>query len=225
LGPAIRAKTNGLQRCVKELRSAIDANIRNKASGGRDFESDRAFGAKIRATLTAQLEDDANKSSKAISESINGIEELLRPRLGAGNSVGATMKPDPDLLRRLMTDIANRPDSSDPPHYPDVDEKTVNCHLAHLVDADLLKGQVLRSGTVPVAVAVLRVTPAGYKFPDAPTAASNSVPPAATGPITIFNIHGSTIGAVQTGAGAVANAFRKQSRPPPGCERRHATSS
>lgn len=76
------------------------------------------------------------------------------------------MKPDPNLLRRLMIDIANRPISEEPPHiqYPDVDEMTVNWHLAHLIEINLLKGKVLGSSMAPTAVAILGITPAGSEF-------------------------------------------------------------
>lgn len=40
-GSAMRAKTDALRKCVRELNAAIDAVIRDKASGGEDFK-DRA---------------------------------------------------------------------------------------------------------------------------------------------------------------------------------------
>jgi len=76
------------------------------------------------------------------------------------------MKPDFDLMRRLMLDIADRPISNDPPHiqYTDSDEKTINWHLAHLIDANFLKGKVLGSSMAPNDVAVVGITPDGYEF-------------------------------------------------------------
>ena len=76
------------------------------------------------------------------------------------------MKPDFDLVRRLMIDIANRPISNAPPHiqYTDCDAKTINWHLAYLIDANLLKGKVLGLSMAPDRVAVLGITPAGYEF-------------------------------------------------------------
>ena len=76
------------------------------------------------------------------------------------------MKPDFDLMRRLMLDIANRPISNDPPHiqYTDCDEKTINWHLAHLINTNFLKGKVLGPAMAPDAVAVLGITPDGYEF-------------------------------------------------------------
>lgn len=76
------------------------------------------------------------------------------------------MKPDFDLMRRLMLDIANRPISNDPPHiqYTDCDQRTINWHLAQLIEADFLKGKVLGSAMAPDDVAVLGVTPDGYEF-------------------------------------------------------------
>jgi len=76
------------------------------------------------------------------------------------------MKPDFDLMRRLMIDIANRPISNDPPHiqYTDCDEKTINWYLAYLIDGNFLKGKVLGSSLAPDHIAVLGITHDGYEF-------------------------------------------------------------
>jgi hypothetical protein len=76
------------------------------------------------------------------------------------------MIPDQKLLQRLMADIANIPISNEPPHiqYRDVDEMTINWHLAHLISMNLLKGKILGPSHAPNAVAILGITSDGYEF-------------------------------------------------------------
>lgn len=79
-GSAIRARTDVLRKCVRELNAAIDAVIRDKASGGEDFK-DRAFGKEMRSIVAASDDDDKNVLNQKIGQAINGIEDELRPHL------------------------------------------------------------------------------------------------------------------------------------------------
>jgi hypothetical protein len=80
-GGGIREKTDKLRECVAELNSAIDAIISDKASGGRDFESDQEFGRKMRSIASASGSDSKNELSKKIAEAVTGIEDKIRPHL------------------------------------------------------------------------------------------------------------------------------------------------
>lgn len=79
-GSAIRTKTDALRKCVRELNAAIDAVIRDKASGGEDFK-DRDFGKEMRSITAASADDDKNALNQKIGTAINGIEDELRPHL------------------------------------------------------------------------------------------------------------------------------------------------
>jgi hypothetical protein len=80
-GSEIRQKTDKLRECIAELNSAIYAVISDKASGGRDFKSDREFGKKMRSTVSASGSDQSNELSKKITEAVTGIEDKIRPHL------------------------------------------------------------------------------------------------------------------------------------------------
>ena len=79
-GSAIRARTDALRKCVRELNAAIDAVIRDKASGGEDFK-DREFGKEMRSIVAASADDDKNALNQKIEQAINNIENELRPHL------------------------------------------------------------------------------------------------------------------------------------------------
>ena len=83
-GEAARQKTQALRSCVKELNVAIEAVIDDKAAGGQNFSTDRDFGKRMRATVSASGNDQSNKLSQAIASSVKGIEELLRLHLARG---------------------------------------------------------------------------------------------------------------------------------------------
>jgi hypothetical protein len=80
-GTAIRSKTDALRQCVRELNTAIDASISDKAAGGEHFKSDRDFGKQIRSIVAASRDDDKNEFSQKIMKAVNGIEEQIRPHL------------------------------------------------------------------------------------------------------------------------------------------------
>lgn len=80
-GSAIRTKTDALRKCVRELDAAMDAVIRDKASDGQDFKSDRDFGKEMRSIVAASSDDDKNALNQNIGKAINGIEDELRPHL------------------------------------------------------------------------------------------------------------------------------------------------
>ena len=79
-GPAVRAKTDALRKCVRELNAAIDAVIRDKASGGEDFK-DREYGKEMRSIVAASADDENNSLNQKMGQAINGIEEELRTHL------------------------------------------------------------------------------------------------------------------------------------------------
>lgn len=79
-GAAIRTKTDALRQCVRELNAAIDAVIRDKASGGEDFK-DREFGKEMRSMVAASPGDEKNAFNQTMAKAIPGIEEELRPHL------------------------------------------------------------------------------------------------------------------------------------------------
>lgn len=75
------------------------------------------------------------------------------------------MKPEPDLLRRIMLDTANSPN----PYllkltYQDLDSAKVDWHIAHLVKCGVLDGSVLDNGGILHAVAITGIPPKGYEF-------------------------------------------------------------
>lgn len=79
-GSAIRNKTDAMRKCVRELNAAIDAVIRDKASGGEDFK-DREFGKEMRSTVAASADDEKNVLNQKIGAAIKGIEDEIRPHL------------------------------------------------------------------------------------------------------------------------------------------------
>ncbi len=80
-GVTVRAKTDEMRQCVKEVNIAIDAVIRDKASSGEDFKCDREYGKQMRSIVAASRDDAQNELSQRIGKAINGIEEQIRPHL------------------------------------------------------------------------------------------------------------------------------------------------
>jgi hypothetical protein len=80
-GGKIRETTDQLRKVVRQLNAALDAFISDKASGGRDFESDRNFGVKIRSEISASDSDEKNLLNISTSSAISAIESELRPHL------------------------------------------------------------------------------------------------------------------------------------------------
>lgn len=76
------------------------------------------------------------------------------------------MKPDPDLLRRIMLDVAN---SAEPRliklTYPEFDDRIVNWHINHLIECGFLNGITRPYQGDILDVAYISVTaPEGYAF-------------------------------------------------------------
>lgn len=76
------------------------------------------------------------------------------------------MKPDPDLLRRIMLDVAN---STEPQlmklTYPELDDRVVNWHVNHLIECGFLKGVSLpHQGEILDVANISVTTPEGYAF-------------------------------------------------------------
>jgi hypothetical protein len=75
------------------------------------------------------------------------------------------MKPEAELLRRIMLDTGN----SENPYllkltYPDMDHAKVNWHIAHLIRCEFLDGSVIDSGGIVYDVAITGISPKGYEF-------------------------------------------------------------
>ena len=79
-GKDVREKTDELRQCARELNTAIEAVISNKASGGQDFQSDRNFGKEMGRKVSAVKESE-NPLSQKIVRSIRNIENFVRPHL------------------------------------------------------------------------------------------------------------------------------------------------
>jgi hypothetical protein len=80
------------------------------------------------------------------------------------------MKRDLDLIRRLLLTLEGKPAGivvtqfSEFPNTPDAE---LFEHIQLLLDADLVEGQVARSGKgSPVACAIMRITNKGHEFLD-----------------------------------------------------------
>ena len=80
-GSGIRAKTDALRQCVRELNVAIDAVINDKATGGENFKADKEFAKSMRSIVAATRDDDKNELNQKIAKAIRGIEDEIRPHL------------------------------------------------------------------------------------------------------------------------------------------------
>ena len=81
-GSAIRIQTDALRVCVSELRSAIDAILGDKLSGGEDFKADREVGKLMRGRVHASPGSNENPLSQKINSAVKEIENSLRGHLG-----------------------------------------------------------------------------------------------------------------------------------------------
>lgn len=79
-GQDIKNKAERLRKCAKELTTAIEAFISDKASGGQDFQSDRNYALEIRRKVS-NTNEDKNPLAQEILSSVNEIEDFLRPKL------------------------------------------------------------------------------------------------------------------------------------------------
>jgi hypothetical protein len=83
-GSAIRTKTDVIRSCVKELDMAIDAILRDKASGGGDFAGDKEYGEEMKQIAAGTSDDEKNELNQKIAKGIIGVEEELRRHLRRG---------------------------------------------------------------------------------------------------------------------------------------------
>lgn len=80
-GQMIRQATNKLRGCVVEIYTAIDTIIEDKAEGGAIFQTDKEFGKRMRAIVSASPSDKNNKLTQDIQTTITAIEDLVKPHL------------------------------------------------------------------------------------------------------------------------------------------------
>jgi hypothetical protein len=80
-GASIRAKTDALRQCVREVNAAIDAVIGDKAVGGENFKADKAFAKAMRSIVAASRDDEKNEMNQKLSKAISSIEDEVRPHL------------------------------------------------------------------------------------------------------------------------------------------------
>lgn len=80
-GAEPRESADKLKACVVELSASIDAFIADKRVKGQNFEVDRAFGVRVRSTITGALSDEKNEFSTKIRGTVAGIEGLLKQHL------------------------------------------------------------------------------------------------------------------------------------------------
>lgn len=78
-GSGIKEKTNDLRECVVQLKNSTNAVVRNKYTGGRDFQQDKKFGELMRNDVS--ILDDNNPLSLRINSSIEDIKDEIRSYL------------------------------------------------------------------------------------------------------------------------------------------------
>jgi hypothetical protein len=78
-GSGIKEKTNNLRKCVVQLKNSTNAVVRDKYTGGRDFQVDKKFGELMRNNVSI-LDDNDPKDplSLKINSSIEDIENEIR---------------------------------------------------------------------------------------------------------------------------------------------------
>jgi len=86
-GSEIRARTDALRQCVRELRAAIDAVIENTAARGENFTTNREFEKEMRSKVSTASGKE-NAFTIAIEAAIQGIESVVRPHLKRGQAAG-----------------------------------------------------------------------------------------------------------------------------------------
>ncbi|MEW8291974.1 MAG: hypothetical protein AB2672_15750 [Candidatus Thiodiazotropha endolucinida] len=79
-GKQINSKGSVLRKCVGELKTAIDAVIRNAYSEGRDFESEKEYGKEMEH-IVKNTDSENNQFTKKINDAISDIESYVRPHL------------------------------------------------------------------------------------------------------------------------------------------------
>lgn len=77
-GTEFKSKTDALCHCAQDLWVALEADINNKASNGKNFECDPGYGKEIRSKIRATRYDKDCLTSN-IDNAINKIETEIRP--------------------------------------------------------------------------------------------------------------------------------------------------
>lgn len=80
-GKQIETRIDSLRYFTHELASALNAFIDNERSNGENFESDKAFGKRMREIVSASRRDDTNDFTKRLNEAIESIDAELRKHL------------------------------------------------------------------------------------------------------------------------------------------------
>jgi hypothetical protein len=80
-GATIREVTQALRKCAHKLSVSMETMIENAASGGKNFESDKAFGKQVRAEVSGLSTATENPLSNEIGAAVNAIETKLRGHL------------------------------------------------------------------------------------------------------------------------------------------------
>lgn len=80
-GSGIRAKTDDLRQCARELQVATEAIVDDKAQRGENFATDKEFGKSMRATAHSSRGDESNGLNRKIASAVGAIEDVVRPHL------------------------------------------------------------------------------------------------------------------------------------------------
>ncbi len=75
-GSGIKEITNNLRECVVQLRNSTNAVVRDKYTGGRDFQVDKKLGELMDNDVS--IYDDKNPLSLKINSAIEDIENKIR---------------------------------------------------------------------------------------------------------------------------------------------------
>lgn len=78
-GAAVAARVEEVRKCVRELKSGMEAVISDKGAGGDDFRLNPPFGQEMRALVSATGKE--NELTVAIQSAVAGMEAELRPHL------------------------------------------------------------------------------------------------------------------------------------------------
>lgn len=80
-GAEIRELCQTLGKCALELFISMETMIEDKVAGGQNFASDREFGVRVRADVSASASAKDNPLSNRIAAAVGGIEARLRGHL------------------------------------------------------------------------------------------------------------------------------------------------
>jgi hypothetical protein len=79
-GAESKSKVEDLLQCAQALFTANQAFVDDKASGGQNFKTDKAFAKEMKATVFASAARD-DRFSKKIERAVEKIEDMARPYL------------------------------------------------------------------------------------------------------------------------------------------------